>query len=228
MTPKVSNYIRRYFLLTCGLAIMATGVAFSILANIGISPISCLPYVLHVTNSFLSVGQYTALMHIGFVLVQIVLLRRNYELYQLLQLGVAVALGLLIDLALMVFSFLQPTHYVEQLALFAVSVILVGFGMFLEVKAEVLMVAGEGMVKAIASVTQKEFGKIKVLCDSLLVLISLIIGLVFSQKVIGIREGTILAALLVGLSIRFFNSKITFLGPFLKGSCDKADETLSA
>lgn len=216
-----SDYVRRYFLLFCGLFIMAFGVALSINANMGISPISCLPYVLNQTNDILTVGEFTAAMHIAFVLLQIILLRRQYAPYQLLQLGVAVILGCLIDFALVVIAFLQPVNYLEQCLLFVLSTGMVGFGMFLEIKAGVLMVAGEGLVMAIATAAKKDFGKVKISLDCSLVVISLIIGLAFANKVIGIREGTVLAAIFVGLSIKYFNKHIQFVDRFLGDSNER-------
>ena len=128
---------------------MAVGVALSINAHMGISPISCLPYVLSQINDVMTVGQFTAAMHVFFVLLQIVLLRKGFAPYQLLQLLLGVVLGLMIDFALSVLAFLQPSNYLEQLFLLIISNLMVGFGMYLEVKAGVLMVAGEGLVKAL-------------------------------------------------------------------------------
>jgi uncharacterized membrane protein YczE len=213
---SVSDYIRRYLMLICGLFIMAVGIALSIKANIGISPISCLPYVLNQVDSTFSVGQITAAMHVAFVLFQIVLLRRQFAVYQLLQLVVAVVLGLLIDLGLVMLAFLHPSTYVAQWLVFALSAITVSFGMYLEVKAGVLMVAGEGLVKAIATVTRKGFGEIKISSDCVLVAISLIVGIIYLHKVVGVREGTVLAAILVGWFIKMFDKHFRFVDQFLK------------
>ena len=217
MQPWVfSDYLKRYFLLICGLFIIAVGVVLSIKANIGISAVSCLPYVLSRINTSFTVGQFTAAMHVCFVLIQIFLLRRNFPLHQLLQLMVGIILGYLIDFAMIVLAFLQPASYPEQVVLFVLSLFMVGFGMFLEVKAGVLMVAGEGLVKAIAVVTKSDFGKIKIFTDCGLVSLSLITGLVFTHSVIGIREGTVLAALLVGLILKFLNKYLHFVDFFLE------------
>ncbi len=210
------NYIHRYLILTCGLVIMSFGVAFSIKANMGISPISCLPYVLNLTNDFFTVGQYTMMMHVIFVLVQIFIYRRNYQLHQLLQIAVAVVLGLVIDLALIIVKDLTPGNYFQQVILFCISTFMVGFGMFLEIKGNVLMVAGEGMVKAIAEAVKTDFGKIKIMNDCTLVAISLAVGLIFSGKILGIREGTVLAAFGVGLVIKFCLKYFHFVDPFVR------------
>ena len=88
----------RCLLLCAGLAIIALGVAFSIKAALGTSPISSLPYVVS-RFGLLSVGAATILMHLVFICLQILLLRRQYDPLQLFQLPVALIFGSLTDLA---------------------------------------------------------------------------------------------------------------------------------
>lgn len=83
------RFAARLALLLAGLAVMAFGVALSIKAELGTSPISSLPYVTAVISG-LSVGTTTIIVNSLFVLTQIILLRRNYEWFQLLQIGIAV------------------------------------------------------------------------------------------------------------------------------------------
>lgn len=62
---------------------MAFGVAFSIRADLGTSPISSVPYVISLIAP-VTVGTATIAMHAVFVLLQILLLRRQFALLQLL------------------------------------------------------------------------------------------------------------------------------------------------
>lgn len=94
---KLPVYIfKRYFLLLVGLAVMAFGVAFSIKANLGTSPISSVPYVISLFAP-LTVGTATIAMHCVFIVLQILILRRNYHPIQLMQLPVAIFFGYLTD-----------------------------------------------------------------------------------------------------------------------------------
>ena len=88
--------LRRYLLLCAGLAITAFGVAFSIKASLGTSPISSVPYVVSLFAP-LTVGTATIVMHCVFILLQILILRRQYHPIQLMQLPVAVLFGYLTD-----------------------------------------------------------------------------------------------------------------------------------
>ena len=86
MTEKNSlkHIPARCVILCIGLAVMALGVAFSIRGALGTSSISSVPYVTS-TLSGLSVGTTTIIMNVIFVLIQIVILRKKFEWFQLLQ-----------------------------------------------------------------------------------------------------------------------------------------------
>lgn len=59
--------------------------------------------------------------------------------------------------------------------------------------------AGEGLVLAICKVTPFKFGNVKVAFDVTLVLTAILIGLISRGQILGVREGTVTAAVFVGL-----------------------------
>ena len=201
---SAAELVRRWLFLAVSLLIMALGVACSIQASLGTSPISSLPYVLSQIAP-LSVGVTTILMNAVLVLIQIFILRRRYDPVQLLQLPVAVVFGCLTDLALWVVSFLQPAAYWQQWLLCLVGIALVGVGVSCEVTAGVVTMAGEGVVLAVCQVAPIKFGTMKVLFDVSLVAISCVLSLLFLGRIVGVREGTLAAALLVGQAARRMN-----------------------
>lgn len=188
---------RRYAILLLGLFIMAFGVAFSIKAQIGTSPISSLPYVTSLISG-LTVGQTTILLHCTLVVIQILILRRRYEPVQLLQLLVAVVFGYMTDFAVSLTAVLAPHNYGEQWLFCLIGILLVGIGVACEVIADVIMLAGEGTVTAVVRVTGRPFPAMKVAFDCTLVVSSIVLSFVFLHRLEAVREGTIAAALLVG------------------------------
>lgn len=183
---------------------MAMGVALSTKCHLGTSPISSVPFVLSQGLPW-TMGTLTIAMHIAFILMQILILRRRYEVVQLLQIVVAFVFGYFTDFALYLVSGVAPSTYAAQWMLIVFSCVVVALGISMEVTANVLMLAGEGLVKAFATVTKIDFGKLKVNFDIALVICSVLCSLHFFGKLCGIREGTIAAALLVGSLVRFFN-----------------------
>ena len=75
---------------------------------------------------------------------------------------------------------------------------MLGFGIALAVIANILYNSGEGLVKAISDTTKKNFGKTKIVFDICWVVIAAVLSWLFFGKIVGIREGTLIAALLTG------------------------------
>ena len=197
---KLPIYIlKRYLLLLIGLSIMAFGVAFSIKASLGTSPISSVPYVISLFTP-LTVGTATISMHCVFILLQILILRKNYHPIQLMQLPVAFFFGYLTDFGVWAVQGITCNTYWQQWIVCIIGILLVGLGVSLEVKAGVVVLAGEGVVRAICNVLPKvKVGYMKVGFDVTLVAIACVLSIVFTGRLQGVREGTVAAALLVGL-----------------------------
>lgn len=166
--------IKHYLLLLAGLAVMAFGVAFSIKASLGTSPISSVPYVVSLFTS-LTVGTATITMHCVFILLQILILRKNYHPIQLMQLPVAFFFGYLTDFGVWAVQGITCNTYWQQWIICLIGILLVSVGVSLEVKAGVVVLAGEGVVLAVCKVLPKvKFGYMKVGFDVTLVVIACI------------------------------------------------------
>lgn len=196
--------LRRCLLLVAGLFIMAFGVAFSIKAGLGTSPISSLPYVLSLFTP-LTVGTATIALHVTLILLQILLLRRRYEPVQLLQLPVALVFGGLTDFSVWVLQGVTASNYAMQWVLCLAGILLVGVGVSFEVTANLVTLAGEGMVLAVCKVFPVSFGNVKIGFDVTLVVIASVLSLLFLGGLYGVREGTVAAAFCVGLIARQVN-----------------------
>ena len=204
MNHQAIRLVKRYLVLCLGLMIMAFGVAFSIKAGLGTSPISSVPYVVSLFSP-LTVGTATICMHCVFILLQILLLRRKYDPIQLMQLPVALLFGYLTDFAVWCIKGISCFSYLEQWALCAIGILLVGIGVSLEVTAGVVVLAGEGFVLAVCRVFPIKFGNMKIAFDVSLVIIGCILSFIFLHGLYGVREGTIAAAILVGTTARQIN-----------------------
>ena len=206
---RIQVYIvKRYLLLLVGLAIMAFGVAFSIKASLGTSPISSVPYAISLFTP-LSVGTATITMHCIFILLQILILRKDYHPIQLMQLPVAFLFGYLTDFGVWAVQRISYHAYWQQWIICLIGILLVAVGVSLEVKAGVVVLAGEGVVLAICKVLPVRFGHMKVGFDVTLVVIACILSIVFTGRLQGVREGTVAAALLVGTLARQFGKLLS-------------------
>lgn len=197
------HFAARCALLLAGLAVMALGVALSIKAELGTSPISSVPYVSGLISG-LSVGTTTIIVNSLFVLAQILMLRSQYDWYQLLQIPVAIVFGLMIDMFSLLMGDIVLSSYIQQWLFCAAGIIFVALGVSMEVTAELITTAGEGLVLAICQVTSFKFGNVKVAVDVTLVILAAAASLLVLGELAGVREGTAAAAVLVGLLTKQF------------------------
>lgn len=215
-TIKTSSLFKKISLFVFGLFMMAFGVALSIKADLGVSPISCVPYVYFRFQSSMTMGQLTILLNIALMLLQIALLRRNYRFIQLIQLPAVIVFGYFIDLALAMLGGLTVSSYTGRILWCLLGCVILAFGVFLEVKSDLTYLPGEGVVAAISETFQKEFGKVKVGVDTALVIAGVLSSFVLMHRLEGVREGTIVAALSVGFIVRFFNCKLAVVEQWLE------------
>lgn len=191
-----------YFLL--GVILNSFGVALITKAALGTSPISSLPYVLSFRFP-LTLGGFTFIMNIFFILGQILLLRRKFQWLQLLQLGVNIVFSLVIDVSMNLLYWLVPNTWWEQLLALLAGCIVLALGISIEVAPNVLMVPGEGLVKAISTVFHKKFGSVKIVFDVTLVALATSLSFIFFFRLQGLGLGTIISALIVGKIVNIFN-----------------------
>lgn len=208
------NKFKRYVLFLVGLFINALGVSLVTKANLGTSPISSIPYVLSLKFPF-TLGNFTIIFSVFLILLQVIILRKNFKLENILQIPVSVAFGYFIDITMNMLFWVKPEMYFIKLAALILGCIVLGFGVYIEVLADVVMLPGESFVRAVVQTWNTNFGTTKIIFDSSMTVIAGILSFVFFGKLDGVREGTVIAALLVGFIARLFGKYLNFVKPYI-------------
>ena len=201
----------RYGISTAGLVLIAMGVGLSIKSNLGVAPPSCPPTVLNLQFTHISVGTFTWLMHLLFIGLQALILRKNFKLRYLMQIPAAFVFGYLCDVFIWMFdAILYPsTFYPVQILLCMATVLLNAIGIKLEVIGDGWILAGDKMVAVLADAFRLPYGTVKVLFDLAMVLFTVVFAYICFALLTGngstvvIREGTLILALLTGICMRF-------------------------
>lgn len=226
------NKLKRYIIFLVGLFVNSLGVSLITKANLGTSPISSIPYVLSL-NFPLTLGNFTIIFSILLIILQLFILRKNFKLEHLLQIPISILFGYFIDLTMLLFSFVNPTAYIAKLIYLLIGCVILGFGVYMEVLADVAMLPGESFVRAIVQTWHREFGSTKVCFDVSMAVIAAVLSFILAHRLDGVREGTVIAALLVGFLARQFGRLLAFVKPMLfpedyKTSEGKVDQTTPA
>ena len=223
----MSKYtFRRYLLFVASLFINAFGIAFITKALLGTSPITSVTYVLSLFTPF-TMGIWTILLNLLFVVLEPFLmtrreLREDLRMY-LLQIPIAFCFGLFIDFSMFMLFWLEPSAYVMKVTVLLIGCIILALGIALEVKANAAMMAGEYFVKTITRRFHGEFGYIKLGFDITLLTIACILSLVFLSDIQGVREGTVVSALLVGPIVHFVSPAYRIFDRWINAPIKQAD-----
>ncbi|WP_373265698.1 YczE/YyaS/YitT family protein [Hungatella hathewayi] len=198
------EWCKRYLFFLAGLFINSFGVSFITKAALGTSPISSVPYTLSLGFSP-TLGMFTLYMSIVLILIQMILLRKDFPRQYLLQIPVSFLFSWFIDMTMELLEFLSPSAYPAKVICLLLGCAILGFGVFMEMAAGVVMLPGECFVNAISRTFHTDFGRTKVAFDTSITVAAAIIGIVLYRELAGVREGTIVAAVLVGMIARRLN-----------------------
>lgn len=196
---------RRYTLFIISLFFSALGVALTKHGELGVSPISSVANVMSLRFSFFSLGTWLIIWNCILILGQILLLGKNFQLIQLLQVPLSFLFGYFTDFGMWLVSFLPADAYGIRLLFIVLGTIVLGFGIALSVIANVIMNSGEAFVKALSDRIHADFGNVKIAFDISCVSLALLLSLVFFDfSIVGTREGTVIAAFSTGIVVKFF------------------------
>lgn len=200
-----------YFFL--GIFLLALGAALSTKAGIGTTPMAVLPVVGSLITGF-TVGQLSAALNLVFILIQWLILRSRFTKRMLIQIPLSFLFGFFIDFWLFLLFWLNPGTYVFQWVVCILSILVGAFGIYLEIGAACWTLSGDGLVHIIAREYKKDFGKVKIFFDSILVALAAILSLWNFGGLEGVREGTLAAAVFFGICVNFYKRKLCFFEEF--------------
>ncbi len=206
--------IKNYIYLIISLFVIAFGVALVTKATLGTSPIASLPYVLSLALPAVTMGQYMMGISILILIIEMFLMTkeqiRKDALALLLQIPTALLFGWFIDLSMVLLGWFTAANYIISFASLIVGCAIIGLGVAMEVQAGVAMMPTDYIVRVIASRTGRDFGTVKVCFDVTLVATASVVSLVSMHTLEGVREGTVIAAVIVGPLVRLSRRHILY------------------
>lgn len=194
----------RISMLIIGVTIMSLGIALSIIGGLGTTPISCVPYVLSLGLTYFSVGEWTIIFNSLLLLLQFILVRK-FDYKQISQLLILIIFGYATDFWLWILSPITPDNYIFQWILCLSGCFILAFGLIFEVKADLTVLPPDGVVMVVSKLTNREFGPTKPYFDLSMVIIGAVLSFLFFSYLVGIREGTVVAAIIIGHINKYYN-----------------------
>lgn len=227
MKSKSIRMIRRILVYCAGLFVMAMGVSFSGTADLGMSPVNSIPYVLSEIFTGLSMGTWIILIFSLYIAIQFILLWKDFQPWRILQLICTTLFGYFTDFtnwlavlflpdpALMTFS--PVLVYGVRLLYLFISMALIALGILLYLAPDLISLPGEGVMQVISEKVHKPLPVVKMCFDCTVSIIALIISLAYFRQFHGIREGTLIAAFGVGKILGLYEPLKPAVFRFLQG-----------
>lgn len=207
----MSRQIERLAWFAAGILINSFGIVLITKGALGTSQISSIPYVLSLQVPSISFGMFSFIMNMVYIVLQALLLRKQFKLFQLLQIVVNVVFSASIDVFMAMLSFYAPQQLFTRVLSAIAGCIVLAFGISVEVAPDLIMVPGEGIVAAISKVSGRRFGSVKVAFDVTLILIAAALSWVFFGDLVGVGVGTLLSAVSVGQFVNLINRHVPLL-----------------
>lgn len=195
---RVFNYV-------FGLYLITLGVAFSIKSGLGSAPVSSIPYAMNLIWA-IEIGVATFIFHAILVLIEWILLRRNFKPKHFLQVFVGVLFGAFTSFSVSLMGFIPPAdNIIIALLMSVLSIFFIALGFFFYVPTNIIPLSVEGVTQAIAIVSNKPFSKIKIYFDVCVVLTALALSYLFLGEFGSVGIGTILGALFIGTTVKYIH-----------------------
>lgn len=200
---RIFNYIFGLFLITLG-------VAFSIKSGLGSTPVASIPYAFNLILN-VDLGITTFVFQVFLVMLQLILLRRNFKTKHFFQLFVSVIFGSFTTFSMSLLTFIPSAdNMIIALLMCVVSIILIAFGLFFYVPTNIVPISVDGITQTLAIVFNKPFSRMKVYFDVTIVLSSLILSYLFLGNFGSVGIGTVLGALCIGNVVKLIH-KINYM-----------------
>lgn len=204
---KDYSLLKRYALFIIGLFVASMGVAFSTKAGLGTSPVSAIPYSVSLVNTSLSFGGWLNVLSLLQITVQVIIVRKNVKYLEIvIQTALAFLYGYMTNFSCFLIRNMEANSYFTQFLIMIASCFILALGIWIQLKGNVAMLPGEAMNRAISQATGKKYENIKILFDVLYIVIAAGICFIWVGELRGVREGSVIAAVLVGTVIKWYNT----------------------
>ena len=210
-----SQFVIRILVYCLGLLLLAFGVAISVNSDLGVSPVNSLPYVIS-QIIHVQLGTCVTAVFCSYIALQVLILRREFQIVNLLQILFSTLFGYFVDFAKWAIGDFALPGYVGRLVMLAASIILIALGILLYMDAQLVPMPMEGLTAAIAKKLGKPFPTMKTIVDCIVVGTGIVLCFVFLGRLDGIREGTVITAVVTGKIIALLRKP---LSPVIQKLC---------
>lgn len=189
------------------LLLAAMGISLQMKAIIGVAPFDALNQTISFVTG-IRVGDVVTFVQVGFVIAQILLLRKDTNWRIFLQVFVGLLLGQFVNLFYyFIFDGLVLENYAIRMVVFILGCLWVPIFIGSVMVLDLVTMPVENFAMVLSNKTDFTFGQVRQAVDIVCVIIALTLTFVFLEP-LTIREGTIISALTFGPLLSFYMPKV--------------------
>ncbi len=219
---QIISFAWQHILLLTSMYFMTLGVALCVRSNLGSGVISAIPMAFTIAGEEglapgLTIGGYTNIMNVVLVIAQIFVLRRQFEVVQLLQLVVGFVFGAFLDLNMALTSYFNYSEMWHQIAAQFMGATILGAAVAAEIRCGSVTMPGEGIQIAVSRVSGAPFPKVKIVIDTTLVALAVVCGFFYfgTWPLTVVGPGTLFAMFYVGYVVKFVSPHMNWFDHLL-------------
>lgn len=195
--------VGRFILVVTHILIVSFGASLAMKAAVGIGAWDAVSQAMSMILP-IKVGTFAILLNSSCVLAQLLILHKNFEWPKLLQVGVAILLGVFVNwIYYSIFANLHLTTYWIQMVSYILGIVIIGWGVAMILAIDLVTFPLEALCLVIAEKTGWNFGRIRQGFDIGAILFVLIVSFIFKLPLV-VREGTLIGMLIFGPMIDLF------------------------
>ena len=202
--------IYRILLLILGMFCVSLGTTLIMKANLGQSSVSSFAKNVEYVSGIKSGTILAGINYICFIL-QIILLKKEFKLIQILQLFLTTLFGTLVNFFSYSFEItagIASDIYLVKLLILITGLLISTFGVSSMIKADLIFLPFEGFCNTLVDKLKKPFSMVRPIIDMSIVALSIGLIIIFKIPNTTVREGTIICTLLFGKIVGFYNKNI--------------------
>ena len=195
----------RFLIYLLGLGILSLGVILNTRTGYGVSPLNSMPYAISEIFHY-KLGTVTIAFYTCYVVIEMLMLGRVLDIKLLMQVPCGIVFGMYTNLFSSLITY-EPSNHIIRITFLALAIFLTALGVFMTVNMNLVPNPPDGLTDLIGKKLNKDFGFAKNIFDSISIVMTIIICLVFSDHIIGIGVGTLIAVLMIGRTAAWLNKR---------------------
>lgn len=195
---------QRILLFILGIVVLSVGLALNVKCYLGVAPILTTPGVIAEITGWDFPNMLFA-FYMLFILLQFVLCREQFRLFDLVQFPIGLGITRLIAICTMLIPTSPESPLIVKIIVLILAIIVTGIGVALHVDMKIAPNPADGLAAAVGERFKVGLGMGKNIVDITSVVISFFIGMIALHSIGSIGIGTLAAGLLVGRVIAVFN-----------------------